>query len=98
MLRVKLSSKLVYLYSQNIGDEFTVVYDTLEDIKAGKATPVSPNGASYNGIDPTTMAAMLGIAVVEGAVKIPLNNRLNERYPEIKPMRLEHLLKMAWSK
>jgi hypothetical protein len=67
-------------------------------MSVGKATPVNPYGASYNGIDPAMMAAMLGSSVVQGSMKIPEENRLNDRYPDIKPTSIEDLMKMAWSK
>jgi hypothetical protein len=60
--------------------------------------PVSKNAVTYNDIDPVMMAVMMGNGVIHGAIQIPRENRLNDRYPEIVPMGIEELLTRAWLK
>lgn len=74
-----------------------MVYDSAENIKAGKATPVDPDGGSYGGRDAASVAAMGGNFVLNGDFVIPKEGRLNERYPDIKPMSIEEMLRVAWS-
>lgn len=43
------------------------------------------------------MAAMMGGMVIQGAMKLPRENRLNDRYPDVKPMSIEQMMMTAWS-
>ncbi|KAK7408893.1 hypothetical protein QQX98_008954 [Neonectria punicea] len=79
-------------------DKFHVSYDSIEDIRAGKVTLVSPDTGSYGEIDASMMAAMMGSMVINGGMEIPKEGRLNDKYPEIKPMSIEEMMTAAWSK
>lgn len=75
-----------------------MTYDSFEDIKAGKATPVLEEDTSYAGMRPSELAVMMGMTMMSGEMAMPKEGRLNEKYSEIRPMGIEELLEAAWSK
>ncbi|KAF6817734.1 NmrA-like family protein [Colletotrichum musicola] len=90
-------NELVALSEKITGEKFDVTHDSEENLANGKATPIFDDGASYNGMDPTVMSAMLGLMVVQGKMLLPRDGRLNDRFPDIQPKSVESLMTEAWS-
>lgn len=79
----------------NAGPGFDVTYDSAEKLARGEAT-VWSSDSGYGGVDPVTMCAYLGLGVVNGKLLLPKEGRLNDRYPEVKPLTIDQLLAEAW--
>ncbi len=89
-------NEMVAIAERVTGDKFNVAYDSLEDLKAGKAKLVSEDGGSYNGFDPVMIAAMVGTLLAEGKMILPKDGRL--AYADMRLMSVEELITTAWSK
>ncbi|KAL6365989.1 hypothetical protein LRP88_00572 [Fusarium phalaenopsidis] len=90
-------NQIVAIAEKAIGDKLAVTYDTLEELKAGKATVLFPNEESYGGMDTMGMMAMLGASVVEGEMLLPKGGRLNDRFPEVQTTSIDDLITRAWT-
>ncbi|TDZ46891.1 Oxidoreductase swnN [Colletotrichum trifolii] len=77
------------------GSNFEVVYDDAEKLNQGQATFPTPLNAS-NEIY-AQMAPSLGLMITTGALRLPLEGRLNDRFPEIHAATVEELLTQAWA-
>ncbi|TEA12126.1 Oxidoreductase swnN [Colletotrichum sidae] len=77
------------------GSDFEVVYDNAEKLSQGQATFPTPLNAS-NEIY-AQMAPSLGLMITTGALRLPLEGRLNDRFPEIHAATVEELLTQAWA-
>lgn len=78
-----------------LGEKFNVTYDSEEKLARGEATVLSSD-AGYGGADPKAICAYFGMGLIQGKVEVPKEGRLNDRYPEIKPLSIEQLLSQAW--
>ncbi|UPK95236.1 hypothetical protein LCI18_006171 [Fusarium solani-melongenae] len=90
-------NQIVAIAEKAIGDKLAVTYDTLEELKLGKATVLFPDAESYGGMDTMGMMAMLGVSVVEGEMLLPKEGRLNDRFPEIQTTSIDDLIARAWT-
>lgn len=70
----------------------------MADLEKGKATLVFDDSATFSGIDPTVMSAMIGLSVVQGKMLLPKDGRLNDKFPDIQPKSIESFMTEAWSK
>ncbi|CAI0651643.1 unnamed protein product [Colletotrichum noveboracense] len=91
-------NELVSLAEKVTGDKFDVVYDPVEDVQKGRATPVFEDGASYGGMDSALMAAMLGLSIAQNEMLLPKDGRLNQKFPDIQPVSVERFMAEAWAK
>lgn len=90
-------NQIVTLVEAAVGAKLDVVYDTLEDLKVGKATDLFPGEETYGGGDSMDVAVMMGASVAKGQVLLPREGRLTDRFPEIKPKTIEELIAEAWT-
>ncbi|KAH6683633.1 hypothetical protein F5X68DRAFT_210903, partial [Plectosphaerella plurivora] len=90
-------NQIVALVEKALGAKLDVVHDSVEDLKAGKATDLFPGAETYGGADTVAMAAYLGLTVAEGKMVLPKEGRLNDRFPDIKPKSIEDLVAEAWT-
>ncbi|KXH43657.1 hypothetical protein CSIM01_11984 [Colletotrichum simmondsii] len=81
------------------GAKFDVVYDGEEKLRSGKATVWSAGyGAGPASMEETeAMTALFGLMGIEGRILVPEGNRLNAKYPDIRPIGIEELLTKAWT-
>ncbi|KAK1489501.1 hypothetical protein CABS01_12652 [Colletotrichum abscissum] len=81
------------------GAKFDVVYDGEEKLRNGQATVWSAGyGAGPASMEETqAMIALFGLMSVEGRILVPQGNRLNAKYPDIRPIVIEELLTKAWA-
>ncbi|KAL6915406.1 hypothetical protein ACHAPO_009909 [Fusarium lateritium] len=77
-------------------DDFDVTYDDKEKLNKTEATLL--DDSSYGGRDPQVMMSMAGLQLIEGGMALPKEGRLNDRYPDIKPMTIAELIAKAWKK
>ncbi|CAI6030275.1 unnamed protein product [Clonostachys chloroleuca] len=81
-----------------LAQEYTgnVTYDSKEKLDKNEATLL--DDSSYGGMDPRMMMSMLGLQIIKEELKLPEEGRLNDRYPEVKPMTIAELIATAWKK
>lgn len=53
---------------------------------------------SYAGMDSKVMLSTIGLQLMEGGLELPKEGRLNEQYPNIKPMTIAEFMAKAWKK
>lgn len=80
------------------GTKFKVSYDSLEKLEKGEPTPL------YEGMEnepiPMKLAELFGQMIVKGFILVERGEgeRLNERFPELKAMTAEEMIKEVWGK
>uniref|UniRef100_A0A0B7KC18 NAD(P)-binding domain-containing protein n=1 Tax=Bionectria ochroleuca TaxID=29856 RepID=A0A0B7KC18_BIOOC len=67
-----------------------------EKLEKNEATLL--DDSSYGGMDPRMMRSTIGLQLIKGDLELPKEGRLNDRYPEIKPMTIAELIAKAWKK
>ncbi|KAF9872126.1 glycoside hydrolase [Colletotrichum karsti] len=81
--------------TQKVRGDFHVVYDAEEKLRNNEATLLVGDGnVAREWVD---MTAQFGRFAVDGRFHMPLQNRLNDKYPDIHPMTIERLLREAWT-
>ncbi|KAK1524129.1 uncharacterized protein CCOS01_09216 [Colletotrichum costaricense] len=92
-------NEILGLAEKLTGVKFDVVYDGEEKLRNGQATVWSAGyGAGPASMEETqAMIALFGLMSVEGRILVPQGNRLNGKYPDIRPIGIEELLTKAWT-
>ncbi|KAL6405283.1 nmrA-like family protein [Ilyonectria robusta] len=81
------------------GKKFDVTYDGIEELERGNATLLDETFSVDYVTDigsAKAMMSMFGRMIVAGQMKIPSENRLNERLTGWKPMTFEELMEKSW--
>ena len=78
----------------NIGKSFEVVYDSAEKIKNGEVT-VPPFHPGTSEEETRETAVLVGRLTIAGAFDLP-KERMNTRFPDLKPVKLRDFLISAW--
>ncbi|KAM0491809.1 hypothetical protein ACHAP8_010313 [Fusarium lateritium] len=89
-------NEILALAQECTSDGFDVTYDDTEKLNKNDATLL--DDSSYGGMDPQVMMSMVGLQLIEGGLALPKEGRLNDRYPDIKPMTIAELIAKAWKK
>ncbi|KAF9241701.1 hypothetical protein DTO006G1_4978 [Penicillium roqueforti] len=80
------------------GRKFKVTYDSLEQIKAGDVTvPLQPEGIEYSSDELKEVTALVSRLTVNNVFRLP-DDRLNTRFPEVKPTTMRQILHNAWNR
>lgn len=75
--------------------KFRVTYDSVDRIQAGDVTiPPMPHGTEYPVDEVKEVTALVSRLTVNGVFDLPKANRLNERFPEIKPTKMKDFLEI----
>ncbi|CAG8143014.1 unnamed protein product [Penicillium nalgiovense] len=75
-------------------EKFKVTYDSLEQIKTGDVTvPPQPEGMECSSDELKEMTALVSRLTVNNVFQLP-GDRLNTRFPEVKPITMRQLLHM----
>ncbi|KAJ5788369.1 hypothetical protein N7457_003359 [Penicillium paradoxum] len=79
------------------GKKFQVTYDTLEQIESGDVTvPRQPDGMKSSAEELKEMTALVSRLTVNNVFRLP-NDRLNTRFPAVKPIAMREFLQKAWN-
>lgn len=80
------------------GRTFKVSYDSIEKLESGEVTNLTELMAKEKFLRNATI--MFGIMTVRGHILLPNGKgfRLNDRFPELKAMTVEKLIREAWTK
>lgn len=77
------------------GKSFQVTYDPVDQIHKGNVTiPPMPKGTDYPEDELKEVTALVSRLTVNGVFDLPKENRLNERFPEIKPTTVKEFLEI----
>ena len=80
------------------GKKFKVTYDSLERIKTGDVTvPPQPEGIEYSSDELKEVTALVSRLTVNNVFQLP-GDRLNTRFPEVKPITMRQFLHNAWNR
>lgn len=93
-----------FRYTRNLiiisetGKKFKVTYDSLEQIKAGDVTvPPQLEGMEYSSDELKEVTALVSRLTVNNVFQLP-GDRLNTRFPEVKPITMRQFLQNAWNR
>lgn len=90
-------NQLLEMAEEIRGVKFKVTYDSKESIKNGQVTiPPMPQGDSSSEEELKEMTALVSRLTVAGVFKLPDENRLNARFPDIQPVKMKQFLQNAW--
>lgn len=79
------------------GKKFKVTYDSLEQIELGNVTvPPQPEGVDFSSDELKELTALVSRLTVNNVFDLP-KDRLNRRFPEVKPLTVRELLRTAWN-
>ncbi|OQE39051.1 hypothetical protein PENCOP_c007G02323 [Penicillium coprophilum] len=80
------------------GKKFNVTYDSLEKIMSGDVTvPPQPEGMEYSSNEVKETTALVSRLTVNNVFRLP-GDRLNTRFPEVKPVTMRKFLHSAWNR
>ncbi|KAJ5543186.1 hypothetical protein N7535_005615 [Penicillium sp. DV-2018c] len=80
------------------GEKFQVTYDSLEKVMSGDVTvPPQPEGVDASSDELKEMTALVSRLTVSDVFSLP-GDRLNARFPEVKPMKMREFLYKAWKR
>lgn len=85
--------------TQSTGSKFASKYDTMADLERGQVTLFpNPGTSDVDGSDQERKdySILFGRLYVHGIFHMPSKDRLTERFPELRPVRLEEFLTEAW--
>ncbi|KAL8968395.1 MAG: hypothetical protein Q9183_002477 [Haloplaca sp. 2 TL-2023] len=89
--------EIVRLAEAARGTKMDVVYDSLQDLRAGKISEVP----AYQGLNdmfpkemPLEMMAGFGVAMITGL--FDLNDELSEKFPEVQPTKMHEFIEKHW--
>ncbi|KAL8812391.1 MAG: hypothetical protein Q9200_001078 [Gallowayella weberi] len=82
------------------GVKFDVVHDSLEDLRAGKITEIPAYIPIYEVIPKEwllEMMAAFGVAMVTGVFDLGDDDTLNEKFTDVKPIKMAEFIKKYWA-
>ncbi|KAK2873348.1 hypothetical protein FQN49_002422 [Arthroderma sp. PD_2] len=90
-------NQLLSLAEELRGMKFEVSYDPLDKIRRNEATPLPQSeGVGYGPEITQWVTSYISHAVVNDGFKMPLENRLNNLFPDIQPVSMREFLSKAW--
>ncbi|KAK5788568.1 hypothetical protein VI817_009526 [Penicillium citrinum] len=86
-------NQILGMAEEILGEKFDVTYDSIEQIEKGNVTnPQMPSDLGYSEEELTELTALVSRLVVNGVFELPEENRLNELFPEVKPITMKDFL------
>lgn len=75
-----------------------MTYDSIEQINTGDVTvPPSLDDTASDSIEELKeVTALCSRLVVNGVFQLPKENRLNTRFPDVRPITMRELLEKSW--
>ncbi|KAF7585968.1 hypothetical protein BBP40_009759 [Aspergillus hancockii] len=90
-------NQLLQLAEQIRGRKFQVTYDNAEQIKEGNVTvPPMPAETGYSVEELKETTALVSRLTIARVFDLPVDNRLNARFPDIETMKIKDFLHNAW--
>ncbi|KAJ5473381.1 hypothetical protein N7475_002947 [Penicillium sp. IBT 31633x] len=89
-------NQILSMAEEFTGKRFKVTYDTPDQIESGDVTiPPQPEGIVYSSDEVKEVTALVSRLTVNNVFQLP-NDRLNTRFPAIKPVSMREFLQNAW--
>ncbi|KAI8668084.1 NmrA domain-containing protein [Fusarium keratoplasticum] len=82
------------------GCKFDTTYDSLEALERNEATLLQVGyggGGGASEDEAKQMVSLFGRMTISGSFRLPDENRINDKFPGLRPMTAEELLTMAWA-
>lgn len=98
-VRGKTRPKMLTRYSRltETGKKFQVTYDSVENVKQGRVTvPPMPSGVPYSAEELREMTVLVSRLTVAGVFDLPVEQRMNSRFPDLRPIKVKEFLLNAW--
>ncbi|KAJ6017929.1 hypothetical protein N7451_001308 [Penicillium sp. IBT 35674x] len=91
-------NQILSMAEEITGAKFKVTYDSIEQINTGDVTvpPSLDNTASDSIEELKEVTALCSRLIVNGVFQFPKENRLNTRFPEVRPITMRELLENCW--
>ncbi|KAJ5824253.1 hypothetical protein N7447_006593 [Penicillium robsamsonii] len=91
-------NQLLAMAEEFTGKKFKVTYDSLEQIKTGDVSvPPQPEGMECSSDELKEVTALVSRLTVNNVFRLP-DDRLNPRFPEVKPITMRQFLHNAWNR
>lgn len=75
-----------------------MTYDSVENANSGNvALPPMPSDTSYSPEEQKGITAQVAKLVVNDVLDFPKDIRLNDRFPEVQPIKFKEFLNMYWA-
>ncbi|EAW14289.1 uncharacterized protein ACLA_073240 [Aspergillus clavatus NRRL 1] len=79
------------------GRKFQVVYDSKERIREGRVTVPPMPGNTFSSQDAQELTALVSRLTIAGVFQLPAEGRLNDKFPDIRPVKMRQFLQAAWA-
>ncbi|EAU37814.1 predicted protein [Aspergillus terreus NIH2624] len=90
-------NELLRLAEEVRGKKFQVTYDSVENVKQGPVTvPPMPSGVPYSADELREMTVLVSRLTVAGVFDLPVEQRMNSRFPDLRPIKVKEFLLKAW--
>ncbi|GFF28440.1 hypothetical protein IFM58399_01978 [Aspergillus lentulus] len=90
-------NQLLAMAEEIRGVKFQVTYDSKGSIKDGQVTiPPMPEGNLSSSEELKEMTALVSRLTIAGVFKLPDENRLNDKFPDIQPVKMKQFLQGVW--
>lgn len=83
------------------GKKFSVTYDSVESLKQGHLTELPGQAANYEYIPKEVLQKLLvsfHLWYAEGVFNFEYGTTLNDKFPDIKPLKVKEMIDRAWKK
>ncbi|KAJ5920464.1 hypothetical protein N7516_011322 [Penicillium verrucosum] len=91
-------NQMVKIAEEVTGTKFKVTYDSVENANSGNvALPPMPSDTSYSPEEQKGITAQVAKLVVNDVLDFPKDIRLNDRFPEVQPIKFKEFLNMYWA-
>ncbi|CAI6026622.1 unnamed protein product [Clonostachys chloroleuca] len=98
--KVSLNELLSYAEEAK-GKKFSVTYDSVESLKQGHLTELPGQAANYEYIPKEVLQKLLvsfHLWYAEGVFNFEHGTTLNDKFPDIKPLKVKEMIDRAWKK
>lgn len=69
----------------------------MENVKQGRVTvPPMPSGVPYSAEELREMTVLVSRLTVAGVFDLPVEQRMNSRFPDLRPIKVKEFLLKAW--
>ncbi|KAL5365863.1 hypothetical protein BJX96DRAFT_20264 [Aspergillus floccosus] len=90
-------NELLQLAEQVRGKKFQVTYDSVENVKEGRVTvPPMPERVPYSAEELREMTVLVSRLTVAGVFNLPVEQRMNSRFPDLRPIKVKEFLLKNW--
>ncbi|KAJ5096116.1 hypothetical protein NUU61_005472 [Penicillium alfredii] len=90
-------NQILHIAEEIWGKKFDVTYDTVDQVNKGDVTvPPMPNTLGYSTDDLKEVTALVSRLIINKVFELPKKDRLNTRFPDVKPITMKRFLEKAW--